>query len=50
LDASTQSEIAAAFAGLLRHKVDALLVNTDPFLLGQREQIVQLAARTNVLP
>jgi len=48
LDASTQSEIDAAFAGLVRHKVDALLINTDPFLLGQREQIVQLAARTNV--
>lgn len=48
LEASTQSEIDAAFAGLVRHKVDALLINTDPFLLGQREQIVQLAARTNV--
>jgi putative ABC transport system substrate-binding protein len=48
LDASTQSEIDAAFAGFVRHKVDALLINTDPFLLGQREQIVQLAARTNV--
>jgi putative ABC transport system substrate-binding protein len=48
LDASTESEIDAAFAGLVRHKVDALLINTDPFLLGQREQIVQLAARTNI--
>src|ERR1700730_6289640 len=48
LDASTQNEIDAAFAGLVRHKVDALLINTDPFLLGQREQIVQLAARTNI--
>jgi ABC-type uncharacterized transport system substrate-binding protein len=48
LDASTQSEIDAAFGGLVQHKVDVLLVNTDPFLLGQREQIVQLAARSNV--
>ncbi len=48
LEASTQSEIDAAFAGLVRHRVDALLINTDPFLLGQREQIVQLAARTDV--
>ena len=48
LDASTESEIDAAFAGLVRYKVDALLINTDPFLLGQREQIVQLAARANV--
>ena len=30
LDASTQNEIDAAFAGLVRHKVDALLINTDP--------------------
>jgi putative ABC transport system substrate-binding protein len=48
LEASTQSEIDAAFASLVRLKVDALLINTDPFLLGQREQIVRLAARTNV--
>jgi putative ABC transport system substrate-binding protein len=48
LNASTQSEIDTAFAGLVRHKIDALLINTDPFLLGQREQIVQLAARTNI--
>src|SRR5260370_12425083 len=48
LDASTQNEIDAAFAGLVRHKVNALLINTAPFQLGQREQIVQLAARTNV--
>jgi putative ABC transport system substrate-binding protein len=48
LDVSTDSEIDAAFAGLGRIKVDALLINTDPFLLGQREQIVQLAARHKV--
>jgi putative ABC transport system substrate-binding protein len=48
LGASTESEIDAAFADLARHKFDALLINTDPFLLGQREQIVQLAARHNV--
>jgi putative tryptophan/tyrosine transport system substrate-binding protein len=48
LDASSESEIDAAFAGLARNKADALLINTDPFLLGQREQIVQLTARHNV--
>ena len=48
LRASTESEIDVAFAGLARHKVDALLINTDPFLLGQREQIAQLAARHNI--
>src|SRR5436309_11356338 len=30
LEASTQSEIDAAFAGLVPQKVDALLINTDP--------------------
>ena len=48
LDASTESEIEAAFAGLVRHKVDVLLINTDPFLFGRREQIVELAARYKV--
>jgi putative ABC transport system substrate-binding protein len=45
---STEAEIDAAFANLGQHKVDVLLVNTDAFLLGQREQVVQLAARYTV--
>jgi putative tryptophan/tyrosine transport system substrate-binding protein len=48
LDASTEGEIDAVFAGLAGQKVDALLINTDPFLFGQREQIVQLAARYKI--
>jgi putative tryptophan/tyrosine transport system substrate-binding protein len=44
VDASGESEIDAAFAILVRDKVGALIINTDPLLLGQREQIVQLAA------
>jgi putative tryptophan/tyrosine transport system substrate-binding protein len=48
LDGSTESEIDAVFAGLARQKVDALLINTDPFLFGQREQIVQLAAHYKI--
>src|SRR5262245_21866990 len=48
LDGSTEGEIDAAFAGLAQQKVDVLLINTDPFLLGRREQIVQLAAHYNV--
>jgi putative ABC transport system substrate-binding protein len=48
LEASTESEIDVAFSGLTQHKVDVLLTSTDPFLLGRREQIVQLAARQNV--
>src|SRR5262249_17426526 len=45
LNASGESEIDAAFATLPRDKVGALIVNPDPLLLGQREQIVRLAAR-----
>jgi putative tryptophan/tyrosine transport system substrate-binding protein len=48
LDASTEGEIEAVFADLPQQKVDALLINTDPFLFGQREQIVQLAARYKI--
>ncbi len=48
LDGTTEGEIDAAFAGLARQKVDALLINADPFLFGQREQIVQLAARYKI--
>jgi putative ABC transport system substrate-binding protein len=48
LDASTESEIDVAFADIALHKLDVLLINTDPFLLGQREQIVRLATRYNV--
>jgi putative tryptophan/tyrosine transport system substrate-binding protein len=48
LDASSESEIDRAFAILAEHKADTLIINTDPFLLGQRQQIVELAARHNI--
>jgi putative tryptophan/tyrosine transport system substrate-binding protein len=48
LDASSENEIDRAFAVLAEHKVDVLIINTDPFLLGQRQQIVELAARRNI--
>jgi len=48
LDASSENEIDRAFAVLAEHKVDVLIINTDPFLLGQRQQIVGLAARRNI--
>jgi putative ABC transport system substrate-binding protein len=48
LEASSESEIDSAFAVLAQHKTDPLIINTDPFLLGQRQQIVQLAAWRNV--
>jgi putative tryptophan/tyrosine transport system substrate-binding protein len=47
-DANGESEIDAAFARLVRDKVGALIINTDPLLLGEREQIVQLAARHQI--
>jgi putative ABC transport system substrate-binding protein len=40
VDAGGESEIETAFAVLARNKARALIVNTDPLLLGQREQIV----------
>ena len=43
--ASTEREIDAAFASFVREKVDAILVEPDPFLLASREQIVALAGR-----
>jgi putative tryptophan/tyrosine transport system substrate-binding protein len=48
LDASNESEIETAFAVHAQKKIDGLIINTDPFLLGQRQQIVQLAARHNI--
>ena len=48
LDASNESEIETAFAVHGQQKIDGLVINTDPFLLGQRQQIVQLAARHNI--
>jgi putative tryptophan/tyrosine transport system substrate-binding protein len=48
LEASSESEIDSAFVVLAQHKTNLLIINTDPFLLGQRQQIVQLAARRNV--
>jgi putative tryptophan/tyrosine transport system substrate-binding protein len=45
LNASTESEIDAAFATIVEQKNGALIIGTDPFLLGQRDQLVRLAAR-----
>jgi putative tryptophan/tyrosine transport system substrate-binding protein len=45
LNATIPSEVESAFARIVMEKVDALLVSADPFLLNQREQIVDLAAR-----
>jgi putative ABC transport system substrate-binding protein len=48
LNASTGREIDAALATFVRERPDALFVGGDPFLLGQRNQLVLLAARHTV--
>jgi putative ABC transport system substrate-binding protein len=45
LNASTESDVEKAFATLLQQRLGALMVGTDPLLLGQRDQIARLAAR-----
>jgi putative tryptophan/tyrosine transport system substrate-binding protein len=45
LNASTEKEIDAAFASLVQRRADALIVGSDPFLISQRDHLVQLAAR-----
>jgi putative ABC transport system substrate-binding protein len=45
LRASTESDIDAAFATIVRQRVGALLVGAGPLLLSRRKQIATLAAR-----
>ncbi len=45
LRASTDNEIATAFATIVQQGVGALQVAIDPFLLNRRDQLVALAAR-----
>jgi putative ABC transport system substrate-binding protein len=45
LNASTESEISAAFAGLVRLHAGALAVLPDPLFVSQREHLVALASR-----
>ena len=45
LNASTESQIDAAFSTIVQQRIDALIVATEPFLLGQRDQLVRPAAR-----
>jgi putative ABC transport system substrate-binding protein len=44
-DASTNSEIDAAYATLVRGRPDALFVSSDTFFTGRRVQLISLAAR-----
>ena len=48
LNVSSEREIDPAFAELIQHHVDALLVVSDPFFFAVREKLVALAARNTV--
>ena len=48
LKAGTESEISAAFTALVQRQAGVLVVSSDPFFYGQREQLVALAARHTV--
>jgi putative tryptophan/tyrosine transport system substrate-binding protein len=45
IKASTEGEIAAAFAALVQLQAGALVVGNDPFFNNRREQLVALASR-----
>jgi len=45
IEASTESEINAAFTEAIQKRAGALLVGADPFFNGRRDQIVTLATR-----
>src|SRR5215203_148674 len=48
LNASSESEIDAAFASLVQGHAGALVVTAEPFINSRRQQIVALAARHDV--
>jgi ABC-type uncharacterized transport system substrate-binding protein len=48
LEAQTDADLEATFASLQSRGVDALLVTTNPFYEGRRDQIVALAKRYSV--
>jgi putative ABC transport system substrate-binding protein len=45
LEARTPDEITQAFAGFAAQNLKAVLVNTDPYYLGYRDHLAELAAR-----
>ena len=45
LRASKEGELETAFAAMAQQRIGALLVGSDPFFVGLRDQIVSLAAR-----
>jgi hypothetical protein len=47
-NASTESELEAAFARIGQQRIGALLGASDPFLFNRRDQVVSLAARHGI--
>jgi putative tryptophan/tyrosine transport system substrate-binding protein len=45
LNASSESDIEAAFASFVQQRVDAVIVGADPFFLSRRDQLIGLTAR-----
>ena len=45
MNASTEREIDAAFATFAQQQVGAVIIGSNPFFTGRREQIISLAAR-----
>jgi putative ABC transport system substrate-binding protein len=48
LAASTESDLEAAFATMVQHRLSALIVEPDPFFMSRREQLLELAARHTI--
>ena len=48
LNASSAPEIEEAFANIVAQRVGALLLGTDPFFIGARDQLVTLANRYRI--
>ena len=48
LNASNETDFDIAFASLVQHRAEALVVTNDAFLFSRRDQIVALAARNAV--
>jgi putative ABC transport system substrate-binding protein len=45
LEASSEGDFAAAFASIIRDRIEALVVGADPFFFVQRDQLVALSTR-----
>jgi len=44
LNASSENDLQAAFSSFAEHRVDGIVVGSDPFFLSRRDQLVALAA------